>query len=314
LRGRAAGDGDVALDVLLEVRTGVGPARAASRCRGSLRGSAFSTAAVVPRLGVLTPETPVDPPRRFHSFRGGKLAYTATLRDAAPTLLAVHGLPGSVRDFRWLESAVGEEVSFVRVELPGYGQSTRTTFRGETIEHRAAAVVELARSLELESVTLVGHSAGSVVCAHVARHHPELVEGCVFLAPPGLDAHYNHAAYRVLSIPLRSAPVRVLAAPLLRQLYRLAGFPSYLTDDERVFTLADASVQDFGRYRDEVQALTQPLLVAWAADDRLIPEALSQRFADALGSATQLRFETGGHNVQKTHAVEIADAIRGFST
>lgn len=131
----------------------------------------------------------------------------------------------------------------------------------------------------------------------------------MLLAPPGLRPHYNHRVYRWVCAALRSSTVRRIAAPPLRRLYRIAGFPSYLSDDERVYTLADASVQDFGRYRDEVLSLTQPVVVAWAADDKLIPEVLSRELANALPEATPLRFETGGHNVQKTRAIEIADVL-----
>jgi pimeloyl-ACP methyl ester carboxylesterase len=52
-----------------------------------------------------------------------------------------------------------------------------------------------------------------------------------------------------------------------------------------------------------------PTLVAWAMDDPVISMATFRALADAVPPGPRLEFVDGGHNVQKTHAQEIARAI-----
>ena len=55
-----------------------------------------------------------------------------------------------------------------------------------------------------------------------------------------------------------------------------------------------------------------PTLLAWANDDPVIPAQTFQALADAVPAGPRLEFADGGHNVQKTYATAIADAIADF--
>jgi len=70
-----------------------------------------------------------------------------------------------------------------------------------------------------------------------------------------------------------------------------------------------AGVLNFDRHAENLQTLTVPTLVAWAEDDRLIePEIFAEQTA-LCPDGPRLGFDTGGHNIQKTRAVELADAL-----
>lgn len=257
----------------------------------------------------LKPETPIDPPTRTVSWSGGTLAYSGDPTADGPVLLCVHGLPGSVRDFRWLEPTLeGETV--VRLELPGFGTSTREGYASWTVQQRADAVVAFMDAFDLRDVVLVGHSAGCIISARVARQHPQRVRQCVLIAPPGPTPHYNTTVFRALAVPLTHPVGYAVLRPVFRRLFKLAGFPSGLSETERVYTVADGAAQDFSAYADDLAALQQPALVAWAEDDRRIPAARSREALDAIPNATPLHFDDGGHNIQKTQAVEIGRAMR----
>ncbi len=105
---------------------------------------------------------------------------------------------------------------------------------------------------------------------------------------------------------------RIILAPLQRWVYTAAGFPSSLTDAQRVFTTLDASALDFERHRRDLARITQPTLVAWAQDDRIIPASRFEALEALVPSGPRLRFESGGHNIQKTRATEIGRAISTF--
>ncbi|MFH1529442.1 MAG: alpha/beta hydrolase [Pseudomonadota bacterium] len=256
------------------------------------------------------PDAPSDPPRRFLSTGTWRLAYTDE-GSGSETIVAVPGLPGSVRDFRWLAAALGEGVRFVRIELPGYGESPRTGHLGMTIPERTEIIRTFIEALHLAPATLIGHSSGATLVTHLAHHHPALVKRCVLVSPPGPHPHYPMGAYRVLVRLFRSRIGRAAMRPALRAVFRAFVFPDYLTDRERMYTTLDAAAKDFSLYRDDLGAMTQPTTLAWARDDRLIPVASYEALEAIAPPGTRLHFEDGGHNIQKTRAVELARSILG---
>ena len=245
---------------------------------------------------------------RILSHKGRALAYTD--EGAGPhVLLAIPGLPGSLRDFRWLAPALHSDFRLVRIELPGYGQSQRDGYQGMSIAERAEPVRALMEALKLPSATLLGHSSGGTVVAHLAHHAPSLVDRCVLIASNGPRAHYPVRTYKALCSLLGSSPGRALMRPVLRRVYRAFGFPAHLSDDERIYTTLDAAATDFSAHRENLQAMRQPTLVAWASDDHLIGADVFEELAAIAPAGPRIRFAEGGHNIQKTRAIELAEAI-----
>ena len=250
---------------------------------------------------------PSDPPVRF----AGEVAYTDE-GTGDVTIVAIPGLPGSGRDYRWLAPALSGHHRVIRVDPPGYGASPRANWAGMATADRAAAVCEVIDHLDVSQVVLIGHSAGGAVVAHIATHRPDLVLACAMISSTGPTAHLARAPMQLLAQPLRLAPVRTLLAPVIRRLYSMQGFPRYLTDDERAFALLDAAAFDFGQHRANLAGMKAPTMVAWATDDPVIPAGTFRALADAVPAGPRLEFPDGGHNVQKTHATEIAEAITAF--
>ncbi len=254
-----------------------------------------------------TPSKPSDPPVQF----AGEVAYTD--EGSGPvTVVAVPGLPGSSRDFRWLAPVLADRCRVIRIDPPGYGASGRTRWTGMTTAERAGVAGDLIDQLEIAPVVLVGHSAGGAAIAHLARHRPDVVSACVMVSSTGPTAHLARRPLQVMAQVLRVSAVRSLLAPAIRRLYALQGFPRYLSDDERAFALLDAAAFDFAEHRANLAALRVPTMVAWAQDDPIIPVRTFRALADSVPDGPRLEFPDGGHNVQKAHAQELAEAIVEF--
>jgi len=254
------------------------------------------------------PSVPSDPPVRFVD---GDLAYTDE-GGGDVTIVAVPGLPGSGRDFRWLAPELTDRYRVIRVDPPGYGASPRSRWAGMTTAERANAVTRVMDDLEVGPVVLVGHSAGGAVVAHIARHQPDRVSACIMLSATGPTANFAEPVLPLLAAPLRLSGVRALLAPVIRRLYAMQGFPRYLTDDERAFALLDVASFNFSEHRANLAGMHAPTMVAWAQDDPAISATAFHALADSVPAGPRLEFPDGGHNVQKTHAAEIAQAIVEF--
>ena len=259
----------------------------------------------------MTAEAPSDPDRRFVETDVGRLAYT--VEGAGPaTVVAVPGLPGSVRDYRWLAPLLAEHVTVVRLDLPGFGESPRAGRRAMSTNERADAVRAAVEALGLGPVTLLAHSSGSTPAVALAVRRLDLVSSVVLLAPTGPCSHYPQAGFRALAagyrVPVLSRAVRLV----VERVFAAAGFPASLSDGEREAAVKDAAALDFAEHATRLAALTQPTLVCWADDDPVIPSSIVTDLVALVPEAQPLHLRSGGHNVQKTQARAIADAVVDF--
>lgn len=260
------------------------------------------------------PALPSDPLLRTARVRGGPFSYTD--EGAGPVVLAVHGLPGSVRDFRWLGAALEPQARLLRVDMPGFGGTPRSTQAGVTVAARADFVLEVLEALELTGVTLVGHSMGGAVVLEAASRGEERVRALALLASTGVRAHRalrllprREGLGRALEHPVWGALLR----PLTRQVLKRAGFPPTTPWHEVVHTARLVSGLSFDALAQPLSRLRVPTLLAWARDDQLIEEEIFLELGAALPGGPRLRWAEGGHNIQKTHATELAAAIADFA-
>ncbi len=262
-----------------------------------------------------TPSLPRDPPLRLAHVPGGPFSYTD--EGAGPVVVAIHGLPGSVRDFRWLGAALPDTVRFVRLDLPGFGGTPLATAPDPSIAARGAFVIDALRALAIPRCAVIGHSMGGAVALSAAVQAPDRVAGLGLIASIGLRPHHvlrrlagPMLLARAVDMPMLAGPTRLMFRAMLRQ----AGFPTQqLTDDAVAHTLRCVAALDFQVQVRNTAQLTVPTLAAWALDDSLIERAVSEEHAGALPPGPRLVFAAGGHNIQKSQAVELAMGLLGMN-
>lgn len=256
------------------------------------------------------PERPSDPELRWLSLRGGRVAYTD--EGQGPAVVALHGCPGSHRDWRWLGAAIEPELRLIRLDLPGFGQTPLETLPAADFASRAALVVEVLDALGVEVACALAHSAGGPLALELAANYPRRIGAVALVGAPGLrphrplrEARFSHRISPLLRVP----GLRWLLTRWLRVGFERAGFPKQLPDAAVQQTMHIVAHMDFEQQAHRVQALTVPALVAWCDDDTFIDADISEGLAAACPIGPRLRFAEGGHYLQKTRAVEIAAAL-----
>src|SRR5262249_36252159 len=184
----------------------------------------------------------------------GPLAFVDEGPRGAPALLAIHGIPGSVRDFRYLAPLLSGHLRFVRLELPGFGGSAAAD-EALSLDGRARAVLALADHLGLARFSVLGHSMGGATAFVLAAEHRERVESLALASSAALSLHrglgFSPAVYGLLAAALQLP----LAGPFLvrrvREQYRRRRFPgSEVLDAETLrFHLRAIAATDFPRIR-----------------------------------------------------------------
>jgi pimeloyl-ACP methyl ester carboxylesterase len=117
------------------------------------------------------------------SVDGFRLAYDRS--GVGPAVVALHGWPGSRRDYRDVVARLGGAVDLVVPDLRGFGDSDRhdADLQSYSADGQAASVRGLIDELGLERPVLVGYDIGSRIAQAVARLRPETVRALV-LSPP----------------------------------------------------------------------------------------------------------------------------------
>ena len=257
------------------------------------------------------PMQPSDPPSHQALLDGRAITWVeAGEARELPTLVMVHGLPGSHRDFRWLAPGLEPHTRVIRLDMPGFGGSRAISPR---LSRLAEHLLRRLDQLELERVVLVGHSIGGPQALLAASRAPDRVAGLALLASPGLRPHRALRSTRG-SMPWIARGLRapLLHAPLMRATQaamQRIGFPRRTPTWEIQRTVDVVAHLDFVPLRNAAAALRVPTFMAWAEDDPLIEAAISEELAAALPSGPRLRFATGGHNIQKTHAAQLSAAL-----
>lgn len=198
-------------------------------------------------------------------------------------------------------------------------------------------------ALELDSVALLGHSAGGVLALRYALARPSRVDQLVLIGPPGLPKTSCPLPYRLMATPgLRGLLTRV-APPNRNSMLRFAKFmgeeetlsahPPLVdmfvaaakdelaaagTDTEvRVLVSPFALLSPHGFRRrsrvrpDELEQVTVPTLLAWGEQEPLGGVAVAREVTELVPDA-QLAVLPGGHAPWLGHPTETATAISNF--
>jgi pimeloyl-ACP methyl ester carboxylesterase len=257
-----------------------------------------------------------DPePQRF-GLPDGLLAFVDEGPRGAPALVAIHGVPGSVRDFRYLAPQLSPHLRFVRVDLPGFGASPASKEAVSSLAGRARVISALADHLGLGRFAVLGHSMGGATALALAASRGRCVSALVLLASIGLRPHRGLGmSPRCFGLLSRGFAVPGLSGPLTwmaRERYRKRRFPgadSMGPQDFAVHFRAIAAA-DFRVIRAAATGPLPPTLLAWAKDDLMVESAIGEELARIMPQARTLVYDEGGHNIQKTQAVGLSAAIR----
>jgi len=238
------------------------------------------------------------------------MAYTDV--GSGPIIVGIHGCPGSVKDWRWLGVPLEANARFIRLELPGFGETPLRTGPNPSLAGRGHIFIEALDALDIASCIVVAHSAGGLVALEAAARYSERIQGVALIAVPGGRPHRpvrHFPQAQWVSRGLRVPGLKYVLTQLGRRAFGRAGFPDGLPSDTVRQTLHIVAHMDFQRQRENIGRIEQSTLVAWADDDQFIEAAIGQELAESLPPGPRLPFQAGGHYIQKTQSVEIGRTL-----
>ncbi len=133
------------------------------------------------------------------SWQGARLRYV--VRGDGPPLLLVHGLGGTIENWRAVAPQLAQRHRVVVPDLPGHGGSPRLAGTPE-IDDFAAAVLAVAAEERAEAAVWIGHSLGGLVGLRAAVLQPEAVRGLVLAAAAGASSTSRAAQVALTALGL----------------------------------------------------------------------------------------------------------------
>jgi pimeloyl-ACP methyl ester carboxylesterase len=233
-----------------------------------------------------------------HVLRGG----------AGPPLLYLHG-GGAAGLWRRFHALLAERFEVYAPDHPGFGASEERADVGD-VSGLASHYLDLMDALGLDRPVLAGASFGGRVACELAMRAPERFIRLVLMAPVGLDLPEHPVT------PLFPRP-RDEARGMLFHDQELA----------RRFSLGDEFGSVLGTERDHralgrflpagdvappLGSIALPTLLIWGDDDRVVPPAHGERFAELLPDARLLTVRDCGHGLPFEAPEAVADAIADF--
>jgi pimeloyl-ACP methyl ester carboxylesterase len=203
-----------------------------------------------------------------------------------PALVFVHGLGGDFTHFEHIAPAFTDRFRVIGVDMPGCGDSHKPRGR-VSVRGYATALLDLLTTLRISTATLVGHSAGGLVCAQAALMAPDRVDQLVLINSAGVR-HYSWpvrlAARMLLRRPIVDAILVLSRDAILKHVFSMHSeltvkFAEDNIHRPREATLADISkvMQDLlpdlmvATLAENAEKLGVPTLMIYGDEDRLVP-------------------------------------------
>jgi pimeloyl-ACP methyl ester carboxylesterase len=274
------------------------------------------------------------PELRIH---GRRLAYREAGQDGRPALLLVHGITNSSATWAPItERLAARGLRVLAPDLPGHGDSERQ--RGDhSLGAHATMLRDFLSVVDVEPVTIVGHSLGGGVVMQFAYQFPDLVERMVLVSSGGLGREVS-PAIRAATLPFAeqvigvgaSRPVTRAAAFVGGALGRAGVKPggdfaeimeglASLSDRERrqaFVRTARSVITPWGQRvaaTDKLYlAADMPTLMVAGARDAVIPAEHTRRAAQLAPNSRLEIFEEAGHFPHLDEPERFAALVAGF--
>jgi pimeloyl-ACP methyl ester carboxylesterase len=159
------------------------------------------------------------PTLQFRTIHGYKRAYR--IAGSGPAILLIHGIGDNSTTWNAIQAKLAQRFTVIAPDLLGHGRSDKPR-ADYSVAAYANGMRDLLSVLEIERVTVVGHSLGGGVAMQFAYQFPHLVERLILVGAGGVTKDVN-VALRLASLPMGSEALALLRLPLVLPALRTAG-------------------------------------------------------------------------------------------
>ena len=251
------------------------------------------------------------------------------------TILMIHGLAGSSKSWDDVLPLLTPHADIIAVDLLGHGESAKPV--GDySLGAFASGLRDFLSILDIDSVTIVGHSFGGGVAMQLAYQHPHLVDRLVLVGSGGLGREVSWLL-RLLTLPGAEylmpiafpKPIVERATGIGRQLGRrnirsakfaemwrayssLAGATNRKAFVRTMRGVIEPTGQTINAADRLYLAAHVPTMIVWGDRDGIIPVAHAHAAHDLISTSRLEIIEGAGHFPHVEQPETFADLLVDF--
>ena len=255
----------------------------------------------------------VPRPRHFYTepewIDVGEVRVAYRRKGDGEPVLYLHG-NGFTRMWLPFQERIAESVDLIAPEHPGYGETEMPDWLGG-MDDLALHYDELLDRLGVDTVHVVGYSLGGWIAAELAAFYPRRLRSLTLVCPAGLRVP-GQTAPNLTEMTNQGVWLSLFEDPSNRE----SVMPDYESLEELVHLYGEATTfarlawnpqYDLALER-RLRRVDCPSLVIRAECDRVVPDAVADRYAELLGARIE-RLPGTGHALAIEQPEKVADLI-----
>src|ERR1700737_1917552 len=167
----------------------------------------------------LRPVRGPTPSPQFPTIPGYQRAFRVA--GSGPAILLIHGIGDNSTTWSTVQTKLAQRFTVIAPDLLGHGKSDKPR-ADYSVAAYANGMRDLLSVLDIDRVTVIGHSLGGGVAMQFAYQFPQLVERLILVGAGGVTKDVN-IALRIASVPLGSEALALLRLPLVLPTMQVVG-------------------------------------------------------------------------------------------
>jgi 4,5:9,10-diseco-3-hydroxy-5,9,17-trioxoandrosta-1(10),2-diene-4-oate hydrolase len=269
---------------------------------------------------------------QFITLQGLRLRYWQAGTTGSPILL-LHGLMGSIENWRWVMGALSEQHRVFAFDGHGHGLS-QWDQRAHELPFMRDLVAAFMQAHGLERATIVGHSGGGLAALTTALDAPHLLDKLVLANSGGLGQGLTTRLKLTSLLPVLPSIPKIgrTQFSLLRSyvgrylFYNPRAFNDDVFNDvatnvaregnlQHVTELVHRGINVWGQkmvFTSRLSQLTMPTLILWGKQDRTIPVRHAYRAAQLIPHAQLVVLDRCRHMPMLEYPAEFSRIVLEF--
>jgi pimeloyl-ACP methyl ester carboxylesterase len=245
-----------------------------------------------------------------------------------PPVVLLHGLGGSIYDWRHLLRPLSRDYRVIAVDLLGAGESELPPDEDYSVAAQARRVKGILDHLRIDRASLVGNSYGGGIALRFAQDWPERTARLVLIDsicyPENIPTYVTLANAPCATCIARTIPLGTATRWVLQsgngtisridkselavyfQELRAPGRPAAIVHTVRAIVPPDTT-----EFQTRLKAVQAPALLIWGKDDQTVPVALGRRLVKDLPDA-RLEELDAGHIPNQERPREVLRLMQDF--
>jgi pimeloyl-ACP methyl ester carboxylesterase len=276
------------------------------------------------------------PSLQFRTIHGYRRAFRVA--GSGPALLLIHGVGANSTTWEPVHAKLAQRFTVIAPDLLGHGESDKPR-ADYSLAAFANGMRDLLAALDIDRVTVVGHSFGGGVAMQFAYQYPQLVERIVLVSSGGVGKDVS-LALRLAALPMGSDALAMLrvpgALPAVRLFGRAVGTvlgstkfgrdvadigdllgnllePGALSAFARTLrSVVDGSGQFVTMLDRSYLMQSMPVQLIWGEEDLVIPVEHARMAHEAMPDSRLEIFEKSGHMPFRDHPDRFVEVVERF--